>query len=227
MIEVGTLVYAHRDAGVAVKGEVGVCYDVYSMRHDTNKERPGYGLIFQKGGYDGFSFFDITVAITPLADIAETIRDYTFENVGQLKRDYLDGTFNAAFQQAEDYLVANGYAEDRKRFLLELHSRIHSRLKAFSERMSVTAHSVEVSYKDEGDRTMMLTFFDINGDVLTLQRDEATERETYDLRREVEDSLRPLTLPFHYYLHSSPEDMTRPPFVLPFPTYSDILENDV
>jgi hypothetical protein len=225
MIEVGTLVYAHRDAGVASKGDVGVCYDVYWVRDDTNKERPGYGLIFQKGGYDGFSFFDITVAVTPLADIAENIRDYTFENVGQLKRDYQDGKFNQAFQQAEDYLTANGYAEDRKRFLLELHSEIHAGLKAFSEKHYINAHSVEVS-SGESERTIALTFFDISGDVLPLQSGDGAERDAYTLRREVEDWLRPLTLPFHYYLHSSPDDMTRTPLVLPFPTYSDILEND-
>lgn len=215
MIEVGTLVYAHRDAGVASKGDVGVCYDVYSMRDEMNKERPGYGLIFQKGGYDGFSFFDITVAVTPLMDIAADMRDYKFENVGQLERAYQDGRFNEAFLQAEDYLTANGYAEDRKRFLLNLHSKIHSSLKAFSEKHDLNAHSVAVSSISE--RTMALTF---------LQSSEGSERDGYTLRREVEEWLRPLTLPFHYYLHSSPEDMTKTPFVLPFPTFSDILDND-
>ena len=53
-IQVGTLVTAKRAAGVCAAGERGVCYELYKL-----DGRPGYSIIFQRGGYDGFSPQDV------------------------------------------------------------------------------------------------------------------------------------------------------------------------
>lgn len=46
-ISVGSLVSAKRTSGVCEPGESGVCYEVYQLGN-----RPGYGFIFERGGYD-------------------------------------------------------------------------------------------------------------------------------------------------------------------------------
>jgi hypothetical protein len=44
-IQVGSLVVAKRVSGVCAAGERGVCYELYQL-----DGRPGYGILFQRGG---------------------------------------------------------------------------------------------------------------------------------------------------------------------------------
>jgi hypothetical protein len=61
-IKVGTLATANRTVTFCSVGEMGVCYEVYTLGN-----RAGYSFIFEKGGYDGFSpgdvelFLEVTV----------------------------------------------------------------------------------------------------------------------------------------------------------------------
>jgi hypothetical protein len=49
-VGVGTTVVAQRATGVCEVGELGVCYEVYTLDNLL-----GYSFIFQSGRYDGFS----------------------------------------------------------------------------------------------------------------------------------------------------------------------------
>lgn len=90
-IEVGTLAVARRDTAVCRAGEVGVCYDVYELAG-----RPGYGFLFQRGGYDGFSPGDVAafLDVQPVRDARTS--GYAFVDVERLRRDYERGLFRSA-----------------------------------------------------------------------------------------------------------------------------------
>ena len=91
-VTIGSLVVVKRNTAICDEGEVGVCYELYEL-----EDRPGYGFIFERGGYDGFSpeeidtFLDVTGVVLP------SIALYEFENVGRLKRDFRRGRFKEAF----------------------------------------------------------------------------------------------------------------------------------
>ena len=90
-ITVGSLVVVKRNTAICDEGEVGVCYELYTLG-----DRPGYGFIFERGGYDGFSPRDVG-AFLELTGVVLTIASYEFENVSQLKRDFRRGRFSEAF----------------------------------------------------------------------------------------------------------------------------------
>jgi hypothetical protein len=91
-IKIGTLATAKRDSAICSVGELGVCYDIYSIG-----QRPGYSFIFEKSGYDGVSLEDVDLFLEVTDVVFPSIAPYTFENVTQLERDYHQGRFSEAF----------------------------------------------------------------------------------------------------------------------------------
>ena len=90
-IQVGTLAVAKRSSGVCKEGEVGVCYEVYTL-----DGRPGYSFIFEKGGFDGFSPRDVELFLEPLDAVVPSVAGYAFTNVNRLVQDYRRGRFAEA-----------------------------------------------------------------------------------------------------------------------------------
>jgi hypothetical protein len=91
-IQVGSLVTAKRASGVCAAGERGVCYELYQLGG-----RPGYGILLQGGGYDGFSPADVELFLDVTGRVCPEVADYRFTNVTQLARDFEQGRFAAAF----------------------------------------------------------------------------------------------------------------------------------
>ncbi len=97
-IRVGTLVVARRASGVCAAGERGVCYERYRL-----DGRPGYGILFQGGGYDGFSPTDVELFLDVTGQVCAEVAGYRFANVTQLRRDFEQGRFAAAFPPLKTY----------------------------------------------------------------------------------------------------------------------------
>src|SRR5205823_6234917 len=79
----GSIVLAKCTTGVCDPGEVGVCYEVYTLDN-----RPGYSFIFEQGRYDGFSPDEVTAMLEVTGRTCDVIASYEFHNVQQLCRDY-------------------------------------------------------------------------------------------------------------------------------------------
>ncbi len=97
-IQVGGLVIAKRASGVCAAGERGVCYERYQLGG-----RPGYSIVFQRGGYDGFSPDDVELFLEVTGRVCPEVADYSFTNVTQLDRDFRAGRFAAAFPPMKTY----------------------------------------------------------------------------------------------------------------------------
>jgi hypothetical protein len=97
-IQVGTLVIAKRASGVCAAGERGVCYELYQLGG-----RPGYGILFQRGGYDGFSPDDVARFLDVTGRVCPAVADYRFTNVTRLAQDFRDGRFADAFPPLKTY----------------------------------------------------------------------------------------------------------------------------
>jgi hypothetical protein len=97
-IRVGTLVTAKRASGVCTAGERGVCYEVYELGG-----RPGYGILFERGGYDGFSPQDVEMFLDVTDRVCPEVADYRFANVTQLRLAFVQGRFAAAFPPLKTY----------------------------------------------------------------------------------------------------------------------------
>jgi hypothetical protein len=97
-IRVGSLVVAKRASGVCAAGERGVCYELYQLGG-----RPGYGILFQRGGYDGFSPDDVALFLDVTGRVCPAVADYRFTNVTKLAQDFRDGRFAAAFPALKTY----------------------------------------------------------------------------------------------------------------------------
>lgn len=91
-VQIGTLVVVKRDSAIRSVGEIGVCYDIYTIG-----SRPGYSFIFEKGSYDGFSPEDVELFLEVTDVVFPSIANYKFENVTQLERDYHNSRFSEAF----------------------------------------------------------------------------------------------------------------------------------
>ena len=91
-IQVGTLAMATRDTGVCRAGELGGCYELYTIGN-----RPSTSFIFERGGYDGFSPQDLEMFLEVTAVVFKSIASYRFTNVGQLLKDFSAGRFAEAF----------------------------------------------------------------------------------------------------------------------------------
>ena len=91
-LQVGSLVVTKRDSGVCREGERGVCYEMYELGR-----RPGYSIIFERGGYDGFSPQDVEMFLEVTGVVLGSIEDFEFQNVMQLRRAFERGRFAEAF----------------------------------------------------------------------------------------------------------------------------------
>src|SRR5581483_5114467 len=91
-LQIRTLVVAKRASGGCAAGERGVCYELYQL-----DGRPGYGILCQRGGYDGFSPDDVAMFLDVSGRVCPAVADYGFTNVTRLAQDFRDGRFAAAF----------------------------------------------------------------------------------------------------------------------------------
>lgn len=91
-LQVGSIVVAKRHTAVCDVGEVGVCYECYSIA-----DRPGWSFIFQQGRYDGFSPDEVEMILHVTGQVCTAVADYQFLNVMRVTRDYQEGYFNPAF----------------------------------------------------------------------------------------------------------------------------------
>jgi len=98
LLQVGSLVIARRTSGVCAAGERGVCYERYTL-----DGRPGYGILFQGGRYDGFSPDDMAKFLDVTGQVCPAVAGYRFTNVTQLARDFEAGRFAAAFPPRKTY----------------------------------------------------------------------------------------------------------------------------
>jgi hypothetical protein len=89
---VGTVVVANHTAGSFQKGDIGVCYELYKLG-----EHEGASFIFQNRFYDGFSKDNDYKWLLEIG-FSENISKYKFENVVQLERDYISGTFDSTLR---------------------------------------------------------------------------------------------------------------------------------
>ena len=99
-LRVGSLVVARSATGVCAEGEVVVCYEEYKIGR-----RPGWGIIFEAGKYDGFSPEEVGAMLVDLGVIAQSVRYYKFHNVIRLAFDLRDGRFSVAFREAKDLIT--------------------------------------------------------------------------------------------------------------------------
>lgn len=97
-IKVGSLVIAKRASGVNAASERGVCYEVYQLGG-----RPGYSILFERGGYDGFSPQDVEMFLHATGQHCPAVADYRFANVTRLARDFAEGRFAEAFPPLKTY----------------------------------------------------------------------------------------------------------------------------
>lgn len=91
-LQVGSIVVAKRHTAVCEIGEVGVCYECYSIA-----DRPGWSFIFQQGRYDGFSPNEVDTMLHVTGQVCPAVTSYKFHNVARLSKDYEAGYFNSAF----------------------------------------------------------------------------------------------------------------------------------
>jgi hypothetical protein len=97
-IQVGILVFAKRASGVCAAGERGVCYERYQLGG-----RPGYGILFEGGGYDGFTLDDVALFLHVTKRVCPEVAGYRFTNVTRLQRDFQEARFAAAFPPTKTY----------------------------------------------------------------------------------------------------------------------------
>jgi hypothetical protein len=95
-IQVGSIALARRKTGVCDIGEIGVCYEVYTLDN-----RPGYSFIFQSGRYDGSSPDDVHLFLIVTDEVCSTIADYQYHDGMRLRRDFEQGRFDEAFSRGE------------------------------------------------------------------------------------------------------------------------------
>ena len=91
-VQLGTLAVATRATSICRAGELGVCYELYTIG-----DRPGYSFIFERGGYDGFSPQEVESILEVTGVVFRSIETYSFTDVGQLLKDFLAGRFSEAF----------------------------------------------------------------------------------------------------------------------------------
>ncbi len=95
-LKVGNLVFAKHSTAINHEGEHGICVGVYEIGG-----RAGYDIIFERGGYDGFSPDEVELILIKTGFLQQYSR-YCFTNVMQLDKDYKNGYFKDAFKQAKE-----------------------------------------------------------------------------------------------------------------------------
>lgn len=103
----GARVYATRSTGVCAAGEPGLVVEAYEIG-----SRPGRSVIFQAGGYDGFSPEDLKAMLTPEGSVDERVAVYAFQNVKQLFNDWRAGKFRfGLFEPYASWLASRERSE--------------------------------------------------------------------------------------------------------------------
>lgn len=85
---VGQIVYLNREMLGEPVGSKGFVYEVYQDFEDHNLN--AVSIIFQNGGYDGFSFEDQKLFLE-VGRVDPRYSTYEFKNVNQVWKDYRDG----------------------------------------------------------------------------------------------------------------------------------------
>lgn len=85
---VGQRVILNREMLGEHVGSIGFVYEVYN--DFDNSDLNAVSIIFQGGGYDGFSASDQELYLTPL-EVDSRYTMYNFKNVNQVWRDYKSG----------------------------------------------------------------------------------------------------------------------------------------
>lgn len=91
----GAKVYAKANSGVCSAGERGVVVEEYRLG-----ARSGRTIVFERGGYDGFSADEIGLFVVAEGSVDGTLGSYRFEGVHPLQRDLRRGAFAQAFATA-------------------------------------------------------------------------------------------------------------------------------
>ena len=92
-MKVGQIIKAKLGTAVNSRNEVGVCYEAY-----REGNRAGWGIIFEDGGYDGFSPEEVRKFLVVSDHIDQTLKNYEFTSVLRLRDDYDRGLFSNAFE---------------------------------------------------------------------------------------------------------------------------------
>lgn len=92
---VGARVYALADTAVCSAQEPGVVYDAYEFGAHA-----GRSVIFEKGGYDGFSTAELERFLIPEGSTDPETEKYVFHSAGRLARDHSLGVFRFAFPRS-------------------------------------------------------------------------------------------------------------------------------
>lgn len=81
--------YAKAGCGLWSAGEPGLVVEAYQL-----EGRPGWTLLFKRGGYDGFSPEDMERFVVKEGSVDAKAAGYVFESVGKLDRDWRAGRFD-------------------------------------------------------------------------------------------------------------------------------------
>lgn len=92
---VGARVYALADTAVCSAHEPGVVYDAYEFGAHA-----GRSVIFEKGGYDGFSTDELQRFLIPEGSTDPKAASYVFQSAGRLARDHSLGVFSFIFPRS-------------------------------------------------------------------------------------------------------------------------------
>jgi len=87
-MRVGTIVTIERASAINKAGERGVVYEDYGS---------GVSIIFESGGYDGFSLDDLQVFGVKEVGVCSLLSGYNFTNVMRLSEDFSRGLFKPGF----------------------------------------------------------------------------------------------------------------------------------
>lgn len=88
-LPLGARVYARTDSGICDKGSRGLVVEEYWMG-----ERDGRTILFENGGYDGFSPEDIGHFVIAEGSIDSKLAHYCFQSVGRLSVEFHSGLFD-------------------------------------------------------------------------------------------------------------------------------------
>lgn len=88
-LPLGARVYARAESGICSKGSRGLVVEEYWLG-----ERPGRTILFENGGYDGFSPDDIGHLVIAEGSIDSKLAHYCFQSVGRLSVEFHSGLFD-------------------------------------------------------------------------------------------------------------------------------------
>lgn len=97
-LDIGNVVTLKVDMLGNTPGTRGVVYDLYPDFDDSSKN--GVSIIFENGDYDGFSIEEQELFLDKdnVINISNKVKDYKFENVMKLSRDFDNGLWDEIFR---------------------------------------------------------------------------------------------------------------------------------